>query len=672
MAVLQMQKVSICGLKKDRKEILDKLQSMAVMEISSALEEDDVFQKKDVTNAKNSFDKMVQAAEQALTLLQEYAPEKSSLLSSLEGKTVVAEDRYNRVIEHREDILKTIKHIQALDKERAEHKAEIVKLENYRESIRPWLSLDLPVNFENNQHSAMVSGMMPGTLNLAEIQRLLAQKRTAHIAVDIHIVSRSNDYTYVAFFVLKKDSDEMEEVLRSRGFVRLYYTWNKTPQNTIDEIDSKIEKESRKIALIDTEVAELATYREKIRIFADYHRIRSDKYIVLGQILQSKSTFIISGYVPIIHVDRVRQEIEANYDCAVDIQPVKDSEEVPTLLENNAFSESLEGIVASYGLPGKGEIDPTFLTSIFYIVFFGMMLADLAYGAIVAGIVLVVHFKYPGIDRNMRKTLKMFLWCGVSSMVWGILFGEFFGNLIQIVSGFFFGREVILPALWFAPLDDPMRLLMFSFLIGLIHVFIGLAVKGYLCLRDKRVGDFICEVVMWYVLLAGLLILLIPSEIFASIAGFQVEVSEFVSGLGVALSVIGAFGIVLFSARKSRNPVMRVAKGTYNLYGVTQWLSDLLSYSRLLALGLASGVIASVVNEMGVSFGTGAVGIALFIIVAILGHTLNLALSLLSAYVHTNRLQFVEFFGKFYEGTGRAFIRFERKTKYIEVREEKE
>ena len=672
MAVLQMQKVSICGLIKDRKEILDKLQSLGVMEISDVLEEDDVFQKKDVTNAKNNFDKMVQAAEQALILLQEYAPEKSSLFSSLEGKAVIPEDEYNRVIEHRDDILKTINHIQALDKERSEHKAEIVKLENNLESIRPWLSLDLPASFENNQHSAMVSGMMPGSLELEDIQRLLGQKRISHIPVDIHIVSRSNDYTYVAFFVLKKDTDEMEEVLRSRGFVRLYYTWSKTPQNTIAEIESKIEKENRKITLIETEVATLATYRKKIRIFADYHRIRSDKYIVLGQILQSKSTFIIIGYVPTIHVDTLKQEIEVNYDCAVDIQPVEDNDEVPTLLENNAFSESLEGVVASYGLPGKGEIDPTFLTSIFYIVFFGMMLADLAYGAIVAGIVLVVHLKFPGLEHNMRKTMKMFFWCGVSSMVWGILFGEFFGNLIEIVSGTFFGREITLPALWFAPLDDPMRLLMFSFLIGLIHVFIGLAVKGYLCLRDKRVGDFICEVVMWYVLIAGLLILLIPSEIFVSIAGFRVEVNEFVSGIGGVLAVIGALGIVLFSARKSRNPMMRVAKGTYNLYGVTQWLSDLLSYSRLLALGLASGVIASVVNEMGASIGTGVVRVGAFIVVAALGHTLNLALSLLSAYVHTNRLQFVEFFGKFYEGTGRAFTRFERKTKYIQVREEKE
>jgi len=195
MAILQMQRLSICGLKKNRKEILDKLQSLGVMEINNILEEDDVFQKTDVTNAKNSFDKMAQAADQALDLLQDYAPHKTSAFASLGGKEFIEEEKYNRVIEHRDDILKTIRHIQALDKERSEHKAEIVKLENNIESIRPWLSLELPLNFEGNKHSVMISGMMPGNLSLEDIERILAQKSTAHIPVDTHIVSRNNEYT---------------------------------------------------------------------------------------------------------------------------------------------------------------------------------------------------------------------------------------------------------------------------------------------------------------------------------------------------------------------------------------------------------------------------------------------------------------------------------------------
>ena len=132
-----------------------------------------------------------------------------------------------------------------------------------------------------------------------------------------------------------------------------------------------------------------------------------------------------------------------------------------------------------------------------------------------------------------------------------------------------------------------------------------------------------------------------------------------------------AVGIVVFSKRDTKNFGVRLALGAYELYGATSWLSDILSYSRLLALGLATGVIASVINQMGSMMGGGVVGAIVFILVFILGHTLNLAINVLGAYVHTNRLQFVEFFGKFYEGGGSAFKPFSTPTKYIKITEDK-
>lgn len=230
----------------------------------------------------------------------------------------------------------------------------------------------------------------------------------------------------------------------------------------------------------------------------------------------------------------------------------------------------------------------------------------------------------------------------------GIAIWRIFGDAITVVSNVFFHKNIELKALWFVPLNDPMRLLMYSMVIGIIHMFLGLGIKGYMLLKDNKIVDFICDVLLWYSLLIGLILLLLPTDLFASISQMTFVFPVWLTILSKVLTIIGLVGLLLMSGRRKGNKwAIRIALGAYDIYNVTGWLSDLLSYSRLLALGLATGVIASVVNSMGSMIGDGPVGIIVFIIVFIVGHTLNLAINLLGAYVHTNRLQYVEFFGKF-------------------------
>ena len=216
-----------------------------------------------------------------------------------------------------------------------------------------------------------------------------------------------------------------------------------------------------------------------------------------------------------------------------------------------------------------------------------------------------------------------------------------------------------------------MRLLIYSMAFGLVHLFVGLGIKGYMLLKDGKVLDFFCDIVLWYIFLIGLILMLLPSEIFASIAQTKIVFPAVLVTLSKALAIIGALGLLLMSGRSSKNPALRLALGAYDIYNITGWLSDVLSYSRLLALGLATGVIASVVNQMGSMLGKSVFGVILFIVVFIVGHAMNLAINLLGAYVHTNRLQFVEFFGKFYEGGGKPFEPFHAETKYVDIKEEK-
>ena len=194
--------------------------------------------------------------------------------------------------------------------------------------------------------------------------------------------------------------------------------------------------------------------------------------------------------------------------------------------------------------------------------------------------------------------------------------------------------------------------------------------KAYQYAKQKAWLDILYDVGFWYMLLAGLVVFALSNQMFVGILQLSFILPVLAGTIGIAVAGIGAVGILLTAGRESRSPFKRLLKGAYGLYGVTGYLSDILSYSRLLALGLATGVIATVVNSMGSMLGGGIVGAIVFILVFFIGHTLNLAINLLGAYVHTNRLQFVEFFGKFYEGGGRAFRPFAVHTQYYNIKED--
>lgn len=672
MAVLQMQRISICALKKNRKAILEKLQALGVMEINHVIDDDDEdFQKMDTANAKMSFDKAAASADRAVELLQVYAPKKQSMLDSLAGKELVEEKRYRQAIERKEELQRTAGRIQSLDREKAEQKAEILKLTNSIESLTPWLSLDVPMTYKGTVHTAMLLGVMPAGVTLEDIYSAVAEHVPEAAGVDAHIISAGQDSTYVTVFCMRREEAQVEEALRARGFAKPSYVWAKVPAQAVEDMKREIAEREGKITQIEQDIVSLDGNREDLRLLADYYRVRADKYAVLGQIPQSGRTFVISGYVPKKYVPKV-EKLAEKYDCVLDIEDLKEDEEAPVLLQNNRFAESAEGVLQSFGLPAKGEVDPTMIMSIFYVFLFGLMLSDAAYGAIVSIACGVLILKFPRMESSMRKSLQLFFWCGLSTLFWGVMFGGYFGDAVNIVSKTFFGKEVGIPALWFIPLNDPMKLLIYSMLFGVIHLFTGLGIKGYMCLRDKKYMDFFCDVVLWFVFLIGLLIMLIPSDIFASIAQAKIVFPPIVNAFGKWAAILGALGIVLMSGRENKNFGLRIALGAYDLYNVTGWLSDVLSYSRLLALGLATGVIASVVNQMGSMGGKSVFGVILFIFAFIVGHTFNLAINLLGAYVHTNRLQYVEFFGKFYEGGGREFHSFKANRKYADIKEETE
>lgn len=665
-----MQRMTVCALKKDRKAILEKLQSLGVMEISAIPETDAGFEKTDTAPQRAGFEKAAALADQALDILERYAPEPKSLFASLEGKMLIEPEKERKVQENKNEILKAAKKICSLDREHGECRGENARLENNIESLKPWLALGVPLKILETKHTVMIPGTMPGGTTAESVCALLAEQIPETDGAEIEIISSEQSMVCIAVICLREDAPRVEECLRSAGFARPSQSGESTPARQKEEMERQIAENNLHMEETEKQIRELSSLREDIKILADYYRVRADKYAVLGELPQSESTFVISGYVPMCETEKVSGYLTGKYDCVVETEELRKDEEAPVILKNNPFSASMESVVESYGLPSGGEIDPTAIMSFFYVFFFGMMLSDAAYGLIVAAVCGILVWKYPRMSPGMKKSLKLFLYCGISTVIWGILFGGYFGNIVDVVSEKFFGAKITPPALWFVPLNEPMKLLLFSLLFGIIHLFTGLGIKGYLCIREGRMMDFFCDVVLWFMLLTGLILLFLPSSLFASIAQMEIVFPEWVNTFAAVLAAAGALGIVLMSGRAKKNPALRIALGAYDLYNVTGWLSDVLSYSRLLALGLATGVIASVINQMASMLPNNVIGVALFIVIFIVGHAMNLAINLLGAYVHTNRLQFVEFFGKFYDGGGRPFNPFKENTKYSEVKEE--
>lgn len=669
MAVLNMHKVMICAMKENRKGILELLQKRGVLEICEELlqskkEQSEVFFKKTNTATQVSiFEKNAALAESALEVLQELCPEETSMLSSLEGKKLIESEEYDSLVEKQQELMTHVGNVLSLKKQIDEKKADILKFQDEIKMLEPWVEMDVAMNYTGTRTTAHQIGCISASLDQEGLLKK-AEEMNAPEQLQMQVVHQDKYQTYVSCLFIREEQEAVEQFLRKLNFTKPPVVAHHVPKKSIENRQDRIQKAEKEISLLLKKEEVEAEYREDFKRLSDYYRTRGEKYRVLGELEQSKHTFMITGYMPERDVEKIKGELQQRFEVFFESEPIKEQEEAPVLIENNRFTGAVEGVVKSFALPTKKEIDPTALTALFYYFLFGIMLSDAAYGLIMFLGCFILLKKFPRMEKGMAQTFRMFMYCGISTLIWGILFGGFFGNAVSVISSTFFGKEITIPPVWFEPVKEPMKMLIYCMVFGIVHLFTGLAIKGYLMLKEKDVTSFVFDVLMWYLFLIGLILMLIPTSIFASFTGGMIHFPGWLITFSKVITVVGMLGILFMAGRRAKNPAKRLLLGAYSLYDITSWLSDLLSYSRLLALGLATGVIAQVINTMAAMGGKSVPGVILFIAVFIFGHIFNMAINLLGAYVHTNRLQFVEFFGKFYEGGGREFRPFETETKY--------
>ena len=429
-------------------------------------------------------------------------------------------------------------------------------------------------------------------------------------------------------------------------------------EGTAAENIVQYEKKIKEIAVereeLEKKIKEAVTYKQDIQILYDHMVIERDKVKILGNMLKTDSTFYIEGWMPEKSINELEKVLNT-YKCWYEASEPEEGEEYPILLHNNSLISPFEAVTELYSLPSSSDIDPTPSMWFFFVFFYGMMFGDVGYGLIltVACGLLVKKFKVEGMFGKMSKSL---FWCGISTIFWGIMFGSYFGDGITAAAKIMFNADFIIKPIWTNPMEEPMLVLIVSFVFGLIHLLVGLGVKGYMLLADGHPWAALFDVGFWYLFIIGPVLLLVGGII-----------APVLVTIGKYMTIIGMIGLILTQGRAKKGIISKLFSGILSLYGITGYLSDVLSYSRLLALGLATGVISSVLSIMGSMGGNNIFGIIMFVLVFILGHSLNFAINALGSFVHSARLQYVEFFGKFYEGGGEPFTPLTKKTKYIKI-----
>lgn len=658
MSISKMQKLAVIGLDTEKQTLMSKLSDFGAVELidQSGKLEDELWEASVVQDDNLAYVQQLEQkknqANTALEIIERFDQSKSPLFKT-------------RKRMKRSDVnamAKNLAHVEACIDEFLAYGAEMQKLNETLNKLEadslyllPWMAYDLPVEVVETKLSKIHRGTMPADRNLEELCRELEQQFDTFLLKEVH---KTKELTYVVLISLKENDEAVLESIKEYGFTEITFGGlTGTPQELIGRMEEEQAEKRNELNRIGKEIAEKAEKKDHIEAYFDIVSMEAEKEKNRSKLLKTKQTFFLEGWIPQKCVEPAKAMLDETGCYYVFAEP-EAGEVPPVLLENASVVTPFESVTEMYALPAYGSFDPTKIFAGFYVVFFGMMLSDAAYGILMSIACFIILKKYD-LEGMSYKMIKMFFYCGLSTTFWGALFGGWFGDIATVVANVFFGKEFVIKPLWFNPIEDPIKLLIFSLALGVVHLFTGLGIKAYMQIKEGKWFDALCDEGFWIITITG---------ICAWLGGAMVLPA--LGGIGQWMTIIGVLGLFLTGGR-DRKGIGKVIGGFSNVYNITSYLSDILSYSRILALGLATGVIAQVVNTMGSIFGGGVVGAILLAAIFVFGHILNIAINVLGAYVHTCRLQYVEFFGKFYEDGGEPFEPMGNNTKYIRIENDK-
>ncbi len=512
------------------------------------------------------------------------------------------------------------------------------------QSYLPYLDWARPLNFGGTPSTVAWLGCVPaGTSPDVLLGALEGQAAVVRLVCD--------DRTGLYIFVMahRAEAEQVRHALSGVGFLPASFPDDTgTAKELFDRADRERAQIDDTLARLEQRLCSLAGRIDEVEILSDLAHTAELAEGNKARLVGTGRCTVIRAWCPTQHKARVSRLL-TRMDAAFEYTPPEEGDEPPILLKNNAFARNFEWVLGMYAYPAYGKFDPTFIMSIFYCFIFGLMFADAGYGLVISAVCFAaVRFLKP--REGMKRFLLMFAYCGLFCILFGVLFGSYFGNFPLAFLEYVVGRSpeempnlALLPstaanvAVLFDPLQNPMAFLVVSLAAGGVHLIAGMAVQAYLLCRRGKVLDALFDIGSYWLLFAGIGVLFLHKL------------------AGILLLSSGVLAILLTQGRAKKGVAGKIIGGFGGLYGLINYASDLLSYSRILALGLATAVIAQVVNVLATLKGGSFIGILMMIVIFCIGHVLNLVINVLGTFVHTARLQYIEFFGKFYEDGGVPF-----------------
>lgn len=648
MAIVKMNKFTLLAFESKKDALLEKLQGFSEVEFINLQNEDYLEDNKELKELfKDNIDSEFAKCEEelskarfALDFLRTYVPQKSGLKAMREGKRTLTLNELKESVNKSnwQDLYEKLKekevHLANLENEKT-------KLEGVIESLKPLEGLD--VSFE--ELKSIKTPYFLGSVSKQYENELMSSLSDYYVET----ISVNSDDIFLLVLAYKDNKDQVEDILRGFGFSGFKTEQKDTPIRIIHESMDRIEKIESEKFFIKEELSILEEEAKTLELAFEYYSNVYQRKTVKTHFLKTDKVSLIQGWIAISDNEDFKKIVKDTLgeDYYLGFEDVKSEEidDVPIRLQNNDLNKSFENITEMYSMPRYDEIDPTPLLTPFFLIFFGMMVADVGYGLLVL-IGSIVALKVLKLDKGQRQFAKFFFYLSFPTILFGFIYGAFFGDLLP------------LPAL-IDTNKDVTTILIMSVAFGVIQIFFGLGIKAYVLIRNGRPFDAFCDVGSWVITLVS-----IGVFGFGSFAG-----NGIVKTIGMWCMIIGMVLIVVTQGRHMKSVGGKLGEGLYSLYGITGYIGDLVSYTRLMALGLAGGSIAGALNLIIGMFP----GVAFFIfgpVIFILGQLFNLGLSLLGAYVHTCRLEYVEYFSKFYEGGGKPFKPFKTLDKYIDIKKE--
>lgn len=644
MAIVKMKKLMLAAPQENRDEILDVLQTCGAVQLidlkhmSEDLEGVGYFRDAgSLMDAEADFSRMKFSYE----FIKQFDRNKKSLLKKREviskeefellGKKIDREGIYNRCNSLNE----------AINLNRSKKSKALSVIELYND----WSNLDIC----NDDIAGLkkVACFMGSVSQRIETQLYESFKS---ITDDIYIERISEKKQDVNLFILCHidDEDMVSDVLKKYGFVRANLDLNLPPSEKAVEVREMLKALDDEYNNLIEKASGLSSSLYDVERALDYVSCKLDRERSISNLIKTSKAFVLEGWVTEEDGVRLQNIMEKRFrDIYMELEDPGEDEFPPVVLKNNSFIEPFEMITSMYALPKPDEVDPTPILAPFYMLFFGMMAGDVGYGLVML-VLSWLALKFLDMEGDSKNLMKIILYCSIPTILFGFAFGGFFGNAVSI------------EPLWVNPVDKPMDVLYVSVALGIIHLFTGLGIKAYWLIKNGKIMDAVFDVFFWYALLSGLIWLLLSGMV--GLPG---------GTIAKYLSLVGAVGLLLTQGRSNASIAGKIFGGIYGLYGVTSYIGDVLSYSRLLALCLATGLIGSSFNLLIGLLGKGLISVVFGAVIFVFGHTFNFLIGMLGTFVHTCRLIYLEFFGKFYEGGGNPFSPLKIKTKFIKVNTER-